>query len=42
MQLIRLASHAEQYIQQQGRQRQTHDRPDGFGDVEQSRRDAFQ
>jgi hypothetical protein len=43
MQFIELAEHAEQYIRQRSReQARQHDRPDHFGDVAESRRDAFQ
>jgi len=41
--LMDLAEHTEQYIEQESRkQRKRPDRPDNFGDVDQSRRDAFQ
>ena len=40
--LMDLAARAEQYLKQERRRHQQSDRPDNFGDVGASRRDAFQ
>jgi hypothetical protein len=45
--LLLLADHADAYVKQEQRRqqqtnRETHGRPDNFGDVDASRRDAFQ
>jgi hypothetical protein len=41
--LMDLAAHAEQYLkQEQRKRREQQDRPDHFGDVDASRRNAFQ
>jgi hypothetical protein len=37
-----LADHAEAYVKQEMRNDRQHDRPENFGDVGASRRDAFQ
>jgi hypothetical protein len=40
--LLTLADHADAYVQQEMRTEQQQDRPDNFGNVSDSRRDAFQ